>query len=72
MEILKSAHGGRRRPLRLTALALSSAAVGALAVGMLPAEAQNPPNTTPPVAQNLAPVWPGYADVVEQPSEEGS
>jgi serine protease Do len=66
MEMLKSAQGGRRRPLRLTAIALSSAAVGALAVGMLPAEAQNPPNTTPPVAQNLAPVWPGYADVVEK------
>ena len=37
-----------RRPLRLTAIALSSAAVGALAVGMTSVEAQNPPVTTGP------------------------
>jgi hypothetical protein len=34
MEMLKSAQGGRRRPLRVAVIALSSAAVGALAVGM--------------------------------------
>ena len=49
MEMLKSAQGGRRRPFRLAAIALSSAAVGALAVGMTSVEAQNPPVTTEPV-----------------------
>ena len=65
MEMLKSARGARQRPLRLAAIALSSAAVGALAVGMTPVEAQNAP-TTEPVPQNVAPVWPGYADLIEK------
>jgi serine protease Do len=64
--MLKSAQGGRRRPLRLATIALSSAAVGALAVGMTSVEAQNPPVTTEPVPQNVAPVWPGYADLIEK------
>jgi serine protease Do len=66
MEMLKSAQGGRRRPLRVAAIALSSAAVGAVAVGMTSVEAQNPPVTTEPVPQNVAPVWPGYADLIEK------
>ena len=66
MEMLKSAQGGRRRPLRVAAIALSSAAVGALAVGMTSVEAQNPPVNTEPVPQNVAPVWPGYADLIEK------
>ncbi|HLT01411.1 MAG TPA: DegQ family serine endoprotease [Geminicoccaceae bacterium] len=65
MEMLKTNQGGRRRPFRLAAIALSSAAVGALAVGMTPVEAQNPP-ATDPVPQNVTPVWPGYADLVEK------
>ncbi len=64
MEMLKPAKGGRRRPFRVAAIALSSAAVGALAVGMTAVEARNPTATTEPVAQNLTPVWPGYADLV--------
>jgi serine protease Do len=56
-----------RRPLRLTAIALSSAAVGALAVGMTSVEAQNPPVTTEPVQPPAnTPVWPGYADLIEK------
>ena len=51
MEMLKSTQGARRRPFRTAVIALSSAAVGALAVGMAPVEAQNPPNATPPVAR---------------------
>jgi serine protease Do len=66
MEMLKSDQGGRRRPLRLAAIALSSAAVGALAVGMTSVEAQNAPAVTEPVPQNVAPVWPGYADLIEK------
>jgi serine protease Do len=66
MEMLKSAQGGRRRPLRVAVIALSSAAVGALAVGMTSVEAQNPPAATEPVPQNVAPVWPGYADLIEK------
>ena len=66
MEMLKSAQGGRRRPFRTAVIALSSAAVGALAVGMTAVEAQNPPVATEPVPQNVAPVWPGYADVIER------
>ena len=64
MEMLKSAPGGRRRPFRTAVIALSSAAVGALAVGMTSVEAHNPASTTEPAA--VAPVWPGYADVVER------
>ena len=64
MEMLKSAQGGRRRPFRTAVIALSSAAVGALAVGMTSVEAQNPVNTTEPAA--VAPAWPGYADLVEK------
>jgi serine protease Do len=64
MEMLKSAQGGRRRPFRTAVIALSSAAVGALAVGMTSVEAHNPASTTEPAA--VAPVWPGYADVVEK------
>jgi serine protease Do len=45
---------------------LSSAAVGALAVGMTSVEAQNPPVATAPVLQNVAPAWQGYADLVEK------
>ena len=66
MEMLKPAQGGRRRPFRMAAIALSSAAVGALAVGMTPVGAQNPPVTTEPVPQNVAPAWAGYADLVEK------
>ena len=65
MEMLKSAQGGRRRPFRLAAIALSSAAVGAFAIGMTPVEAQNAP-ATEPVPQNVTPAWPGYADLVEK------
>ena len=64
MEMLKSAQGGRRRPFRTAVIALSSAAVGALAVGMTSVEAHNPASTTEPAA--VAPAWPGYADVVEK------
>jgi S1-C subfamily serine protease len=64
MEMLKSAQGGRQRPFRTAVIALSSAAVGALAVGMTSVEAHNPASTTEPVA--VAPAWPGYADVVEK------
>jgi serine protease Do len=64
MEMLKSAQGGRRRPFRTAEIALSSAAVGALAVGMTSVEAQNTVNTTEPAA--VAPAWPGYADLVEK------
>ena len=65
MEMLKSAQGGRRRPFRTAVIALSSAAVGALAVGMTAVEAQNPPSA--PMVQNVAaPVWHGYADVLEK------
>ena len=46
MEMLKPTQGGRRRPLRVTAIALSSAAIGALAVGMTSVEAQNPSAAT--------------------------
>jgi serine protease Do len=66
MEMLKPARDGRRRPFRVAAIALSSAAVGALAVGMTSVEAQNPPVATDPIPQNVAPVWPGYADLVEK------
>src|SRR4029450_10972128 len=66
MEMLKSAQGGRRRPFRTAVIALSSAAVGALAVGMTSVEAHNPPITTPPAAQGVVPSWPGYADLVEK------
>jgi serine protease Do len=68
MEMLKSAQGGRRRPLRVAVIALSSAAVGALAVGMTPVEAQNAPAAPGPVSQDVAPVWPGYADLIEKVS----
>jgi serine protease Do len=64
MEMLKSAQGGRRRPFRTAVIALSSAAVGALAVGMTSVEAHNPASTTGPAA--VAPAWPGYADVVDK------
>ena len=64
MEMLKSAQGGRRRPFRTAVIALSSAAVGALAVGMTSVEAHNPASTAEPAA--VTPVWPGYADVVEK------
>jgi serine protease Do len=63
MDVLKSAKSGGRRPLKLAAIVLSSAAVGALAVGMNPVpsvDAQTA-TTTPAVA---AP-WPGYADLIE-------
>jgi serine protease Do len=66
MDMRKLVQGGRRRPLGVTAIALSSAAVAALAVGMTSVEAHNPAMTTPPAAHDLAPVWPGYADVVAQ------
>ena len=66
MEMLKSAQGGRRRPFRTAVIALSSAAVGALAVGMTSVEAHNPANTTPAAAQGVVPSWPGYADLVEK------
>jgi serine protease Do len=67
MEMLKSTQGARRRPFRTAVIALSSAAVGALAVGMAPVEAQNPPMTTEAATQNIAaPAWPGYADVVQK------
>jgi serine protease Do len=64
MDVLKSAGSGGRRPLRLAAIVLSSAAVGALAVGMNPVpsvDAQTA-RTTPAVATP----WPGYADLIEQ------
>jgi serine protease Do len=66
MEMLKPAQGGGRRPFRVAAIALSSAAVGALAVGMTSVAAHNPPVTTAPVPQNVTPAWPGYADLVEK------
>ena len=66
MDLLKSTQGGRRRPLRTAVIALSSAAVGALAVGMTSVEAHNPANTTAPAAQGVVPSWPGYADLVEK------
>ena len=64
MDVLKSARSGGRRPLKLAAIVLSSAAVGALAVGMNPVppvDAQTA--TTTPV---VATPWPGYADLIEQ------
>ena len=66
MEMLKSTQGAPRRPFRTAVIALSSAAIGALAVGMAPVEAQNPPPMTAPAAtQNVAlPATSGYADVV--------
>jgi serine protease Do len=66
MEMLKPAQDGRRRSLRVAAIALSSAAVGALAIGMTPVDAQNPPAATQPVPQNVTAAWPGYADLVEK------
>ena len=66
MDMLKPAQSGRRRPFRVAAIALSSAAIGALAVGMTSVEAHNPPATTEPVPQNVIPAWPGYADLVEK------
>ena len=66
MKMLKPAQGGSRRPLRVTAIALSSAAIGALAVGMTSVEAQNPPVAMQAVPQNVIPAWPGYADLVEK------
>jgi serine protease Do len=66
MEMLKPAPGRRRRPFRVAAIALSSAAVGALAVGMTSVEAHNPPVTSESVPQNVTPAWPGYADLVEK------
>ena len=66
MKMLKPAQGGSRRPLRVTAIALSSAAIGALAVGMTSVEAQNPSVAMQPVPQNVTPAWPGYADLVEK------
>ncbi|MGH6913762.1 MAG: trypsin-like peptidase domain-containing protein, partial [Geminicoccales bacterium] len=62
MDVLKSARSGGR--LRLAAIVLSSAAAGALAVGMNPVasvDAQTA-TTTPAVATP----WPGYADLIEQ------
>ena len=66
MKMLKPTQGGSRRPLRVTAIALSSAAIGALAVGMTSVEAQNPSVAMQPVSQNMTPAWPGYADLVEK------
>ena len=54
--------GRYRRPLRLTALALSSAAAVAVLAGMSTGEATNAATTTPIVA----PAWPGYADLIER------
>jgi len=63
MDVLKS-KSGVRGPLRLAAVVLSSAAVGALAVGMgpVPSVDARTATTTPVVATP----WPGYADVIEQ------
>jgi serine protease Do len=66
MEMLKPSQGGRWGPLRVAAIALSSAAAGALAVGMTPVDAQNLPAATEPAPQNVVPAWPGYADLVEK------
>ena len=64
MDVLKSARSGGRRPLRLAAIVLSSAAVGALAVGMNPVPSVDAQTaTTTPV---VATPWPGYADLIEQ------
>ena len=62
MDVLKSARSGGR--LRLAAIVLSSAAVGALAVGMNPVPSVDARTaTTTPV---VATPWPGYADLIEQ------
>jgi serine protease Do len=62
MDVLKSARSGGR--LRLAAIVLSSAAVGALAVGMNPVPSVDAQTaTTTPV---VATPWPGYADLIEQ------
>ena len=64
MDVLKSARSGVRGPLRLAAIVLSSAAVGALAVGMNPVPSVDAQTaTTTPV---VATPWPGYADLIEQ------
>ena len=64
MDVLKSARSGGRRPLKLAAIVLSSAAVGALAVGMNPVPSVDAQTaTTTPV---VATPWPGYADLIEQ------
>jgi serine protease Do len=63
MDVLKS-RSGVRGPLRLAAIVLSSAAVGALAVGMNPVPSVDAQTaTTTPV---VATPWPGYADLIEQ------
>jgi serine protease Do len=54
--------GRYRRPIRLTALALSSAAAVAVLAGMSNGEATSAAATTPIVA----PAWPGYADLIER------
>ncbi len=54
--------GRYRRPMRLTALALSSAAAVAVLAGMSTGEATSPAPTTPIVA----PAWPGYADLIDR------
>jgi serine protease Do len=64
MDVLRSSKGAVRGRLRLAAIVLSSAAAGALAVGMGPiARVDAQTATTIPAA--VAP-WPGYADVIEQ------
>ena len=64
MDVLKSARSRGKRPLGLAAIVLSSAAVGALAVGMNPVQSVDAQTaaTTPVVATP----WPGYADLIEQ------
>jgi len=64
MDVLKSARSGGKRPLGLAAIVLSSAAVGALVVGMnpIPSVDAQTARATPVVATP----WPGYADLIEQ------
>jgi serine protease Do len=62
MDVLKSARSKGR--VRLAAIVLSSAAVGALAVGMNPVPSVDAQTaTTAPV---VATPWPGYADLIEK------
>jgi serine protease Do len=64
MDVLKAARSGGRRPLRLAAIVLSSAAVGALAVGMNPIPSVDA--QTARVTPVVATPWPGYADLIEE------
>jgi serine protease Do len=64
MDEMNTAHTttGRRRPLRLAAVALSSVAAIAIVAGMNNVPSTSAASPTPVVATP----WPGYADLIEQ------